>query len=43
VAGLEPTRSNEKRSISSSRDMIVVSPSGAHPRRARKFISASGM
>ena len=34
------TRSRSKRAISSSRDMIVVSPSGAQPSSARKFISA---
>ena len=41
--GLAPTRSRSKRSTSSSRDMIVVSPSGAQPSRARKFISAGAM
>ena len=40
AAGLLITRSRSKRAISSSRDMIVVSPSGAQPSRARKFISA---
>ena len=40
--GSTPTRSSVKRSTSSSRLMIVVSPSGAQPSSARKFISASG-